>query len=96
MNLKEKYASDPNWLQVEIMSKIKKEKSSLVPWHLLTMRIKQFIASKNNRSYSKIPVILFATIWQAMVLIGVRHFLAKGDLRRVWRNSQNARLVGTE
>lgn len=95
-SLKERYATDPNWLQAEIMSTIKKEKSSLVPWHVLTMRINQFIASRKNRSLRKIPIILLATIWQAMVLVGVRHFLAKGDLRRVWRNSQNARLVDTK
>jgi len=91
--LKEKYAANPNWLQAEIMLTIKKEKSSLVPWNVLTLRINQFIANKKNRSFSKIPVIILATIWQGMVLLGVRYFLAKGDLSRVWKNSQNSRLV---
>jgi len=95
-SLKERYATNPNWLQAEIMSTIKKQKSSLVPWDTLTLRITQFIGSKKNRSFRKIPFILLATIWQAVVLVGVKYFLAKGDLRRVWRNSQNARLVDTK
>ncbi len=92
-SLKEKYASDPNWLQAEMMIKIKDEKSSLVPWSTLTLRINQFTVSGKSRSLRKIPIIILATIWQAMVLVGVKYFLSKGDLRRVWRNSQNTRLA---
>jgi glycosyltransferase involved in cell wall biosynthesis len=91
--LRDRYLSDHDWMIKLISNRIQSLGWGAFPWQTITLRWSQFKLQPLNKKVFRWPLVLIGTIWQGAVLIGSYRTLKKGEIFKIWKDTQNRRLI---